>query len=192
MIGDVGFDPFGYSGGVASPDWYGSSDSLKYLREAEITHGRIAQLAVLGFIWPATFGSFPGNDWTGADAYNHANPFEAFDEVPRVALVQILITMGCVEVYRLKLIKQQGEDRVPGDLNLGQGGYNPYNLNYSPEEYEKKQLQELKHCRLAMLGVSGLFLQARASGLDIASQLGAASVDPAYHAKAGYFFPEGI
>lgn len=40
MVGDVGFDPFGFSNGVP----------LAWLREAEIKHGRICMLAVLGFI----------------------------------------------------------------------------------------------------------------------------------------------
>merc|ERR1712127_833242 len=40
--GDVGFDPFGFGGD--------SKESLTYMREAEIKHGRLAMLAAVG--WP--------------------------------------------------------------------------------------------------------------------------------------------
>ena len=42
MIGDVGFDPAGFS----------IKGDLKWLREAEIVHGRVAQLAVVGMLFP--------------------------------------------------------------------------------------------------------------------------------------------
>merc|ERR1719223_913353 len=42
MPGDVGFDPFGFAGGDKA--------SLENMREAEIKHGRLAMLAVVG--WP--------------------------------------------------------------------------------------------------------------------------------------------
>jgi len=65
-------------------------------------------------------------------------------------------------------------------------------LSYSAEEYEEKRLQELKHCRLAMMGIFGLAAQANASGVGIISQLGESLVRPEFASKAGYFFPEGI
>jgi hypothetical protein len=65
-------------------------------------------------------------------------------------------------------------------------------LNYTPEQFYEKQVQEIKHCRLAMLGAFGLYCQAANSGLDIKSQIGAALVYPEWYQKAGYFLPEGI
>lgn len=200
MIGDVGFDPVGFSGANVQTLFDSkrvggdTMSNLGWLREAEITHGRIAQLAVLGFIWPAYFGGWPGNEWTGVDAYSNPNPLEAFTQVPFDALAQIVLAMSLIEFYRVSLIEKQGASRQPGDLNLGQGEgrYNPFNLNYSPEEYEEKQLQELKHCRLAMVGAAGLYYQCINSGTDIATQLGNALVTPGYVSKAGYFFPDGI
>merc|ERR1719345_473910 len=71
LIGDVGFDPVGFSTcNMAEFFDKGATDSMsnvQWMREAEIAHGRIAQLAVLGFIIPALVGTFPGNDWTGTD-----------------------------------------------------------------------------------------------------------------------------
>jgi hypothetical protein len=200
LIGDAGFDPIGFSGTNVqtffdSKNVGGNTMSnLQWLREAEITHGRIAQLAVLGFIWPAAFGGWEGNEWSGVDAFKNPNPLGALEDVPYITIVQIILFMAWIELYRVSLIKKQGASRVPGDLSLGQGKgrWNPFRFDYSPEEYEEKQLQELKNGRLAMLGAAGLYVQCANSGKDIVSQLGDALKSPEYYAKAGYFFPEGI
>jgi hypothetical protein len=197
LAGDAGFDPVGFSTGPFAKffdsDSEDSMTDLQWLREAELTHGRIAQLAVLGFIVPPVFGTFPGNEWTGVDAYSYTNPLEALDHVPGFAIFQILVFMSWVELNRVQLIKEQGSSREPGDIKLGvPGGWNPLNLNYSPEEFRVKQTQEIKHCRLAMLGAFGLFCQAANSGKDIADQIGSALISPEYYTKAGYFLPEGI
>jgi len=198
MLGDFGFDPLGFSTVPVGP-WFsglegrnGQIGNLNWYREAELIHGRIAQVAVLGFIAPGFLGTLPGNEWTGVDAYSYTNPLEAFGKVPPLALLQIFLFMTFLEVRRINIIKEEGENYVPGDLRIGQGGYNPFGLDYSPEQYEEKQLQELKHCRLAMVGVFGLWAQALASGESVAEQLGAGLTTPEYYAKAGYFLPEGI
>mmetsp|Transcript_4646 Transcript_4646/g.6042 ORF Transcript_4646/g.6042 Transcript_4646/m.6042 type:complete len:253 (-) Transcript_4646:241-999(-) len=180
MIGDVGFDPLGFSTSPVGP-WFMGADgrngvegNLNWYREAELIHGRIAQIAVIGFIAPGLFGTLPGNEWTGINAYSYTNPLEAFSRAPPLALLQIFLFMSFLEIKRINIIKEVGENYVPGDLGIGQGEgdrWNPLNLNYSPEEYEEKQLQEIKHCRLAMLGIFGLWAQAQASGVSVVEQL---------------------
>lgn len=200
MLGDVGFDPFGFSTTPVGP-WFlgnegrqGRISDLNWYREAELIHGRIAQLAVLGFIAPGLFGTLPGNDWTGKDAYSYTDPLEAFNKCPKLALLQIILFMTFLEVRRINIIKEEGSSYQPGDLRIGQGEgrWNPFDLKYSPEQYEEKRLQELKHCRLAMIGVFGLWAQALASHQSIAEQIGKGLTVPDYYAKAGYFLPEGI
>lgn len=199
MLGDFGFDPFGFStvdisrhfNNVFGTD-VGLSD-LDWFREAELMHGRICQVAVVGMLWPSLFGTLPGADWAGGvDAYSNTNPIEAITQVPVLAVVQIIAFMSYLEVRRIKIILEERGNYMPGDQRLGQGGYNPFGLDYSPEEYEEKRLQELKHCRLAMLGFYGLYAQASYSGVGIGEQLGAALKSPEYVSKAGYFFPDGI
>jgi len=196
LTGDAGFDPVGIS--LVDPGvnsfFDGFGDKLKWYREAEIMHGRIAQIAVLGFIWPGVFGTLPANEWVGLDAFSYTNPVEALDKAPHFAIEQIFTFMSILELRRITLIQKEGDSYVPGDFKLGQGEgrYNPFGFNYTPEEYEEKKLQEIKHGRLAMLGAFGLWAQASNSGLGIADQLGAALSSPGYYAKAGYFFPEGI
>jgi len=196
MLGDFGFDPLGFST-VPTGAWFlgeAFGSNLNYYREAELIHGRIAQVAVVGFIWPGLFGTLPGNEWTGVDAYSNTNPLEAFSQAPGLALLQIFLFMSWLEFRRIRIIQEEGTNYVPGDLRIGQGAgrYNPFGLNYSPEEYEEKRLQELKHCRLAMIGVFGLWAQAQASGEGVIDQLKAGLSTPEYYAKAGYFLPEGI
>jgi hypothetical protein len=198
MLGDVGFDPLGFSTTPVGP-WFfkntrveGKIGDLTWYREAELIHGRIAQLASVGFLAPGLFGTLPGNEWTGEDAYSYKNPIDAFSHVPKLALLQIFLFMTFLEIRRIKIIFEEGENYQAGDLRLGQTGWNPFNLNYTPEEYEEKRLQELKHCRLAMIGVFGLWAQALASGESVAEQLSRGLVAPEYAAKAGYFLPQGI
>merc|ERR1711879_222991 len=107
---------------------------------------------------------------------------------------QIFLFMSFLEIKRINIIMEEGEGYQPGDLKIGQGEgrWNPFGLNYTPEEYEEKRLQELKHCRLAMVGIFGLWAQAQASGVGVVEQLSKAFVAPSYYAKAGYFLPEGI
>merc|ERR1712137_582284 len=118
-------------------------DDLSWYREAELIHGRIAQLAVVGFIAPGLFGTLPGNEWTGADAYSYTNPLEAFGKVPGLAILQIFLFMSFLEFRRMGIIREEGSNYVAGDQKIGQTGYNPFGLNYSPAEFEEKKLQEL-------------------------------------------------
>jgi len=200
MLGDVGFDPLGFSTTPVGP-WFsglegrnGVIGNLAWYREAELIHGRISMLAVVGFIAPGLFGTLPGNEWTGLDAYSNTNPLAAFSQVPGLALLQIFLFASFLEFRRIGIIREEGENYQPGDLRIGQGEgrWNPFGLEYSKEAYEEKQLQELKHCRLAMIGFFGLWAQALASGEGVIDQLSAGLSAPSYYAKAGYFLPEGI
>lgn len=203
LVGDVGFDPCFLStkaDTVAAPYFNGifnnevSIDGLTWYREAELMHGRICMIAVVGFIAPG-FGTFEGNAWTGADAFSNTNPLEALGAAPSASIFQIFAFMAALEFRRINIIFQQGNNYQPGDSQRwgqGDGRWNPLGLNYSPEEYEEKQLQEVKHARLAMVGLLGLLFQANASGVNVIDQLSAAFVIPEYIAKSGYYFPDGI
>ena len=104
LPGDAGFDPVGFSTAPFA-EFFASGDKdtmsdLQWLREAEITHGRIAQLATLGFFVPSVFGTFPGNEWTGADAFSYVNPVEAFANAPTAAFTQIILASIFIEFKR--------------------------------------------------------------------------------------------
>ena len=189
LVGDVGFDPLGFSKYAPGAWWQGDEGdgSLKIFREAELMHGRIAQLAALGWIFPELY-HFPGKD----GAFAKMNPYEAVDAIPSAGWLQILAFMSSLEILRVNRLKDP--DYIPGDLGLGQGEgrWNPFGFDYSPEEYYDKQLQEIKHSRLAMLGIAGLAAKSSGSDIGVLQQLGESFSRPEFVSKAGFYFPEGV
>lgn len=140
MVGDVGFDPLGLA------EYF----DIKWLREAEIKHGRVAMLAIVGII-VQEFWQLPG------DLYNNPNPLAAANQVGPQVWGQIIFFNGVIEAGLNKGMTISDmfadKDRVPGDL-----GFDPLQLmeEGDPNEYA---LKEITHCRLAMLAVSGMITQ---------------------------------
>jgi light-harvesting complex I chlorophyll a/b binding protein 1 len=198
LPGDVGFDPAGFSNNPPKK-WLigGEENSLKWYREAEIVHGRVAQLAVLGMLVPSWY-HFPGNPELGVaeNAFAELNPYKALTTVPPEGLWQIALVIFGIELARVKRIIRG--DKNPGDLGLGQTGFNPFGFQYTEEQYFEKQVQEIKHGRLAMFGALGMLLQTSASGKTIPQQLAEAFTFPDDRAlldgpgTLGDFFPPGI
>jgi hypothetical protein len=203
LPGDVGFDPCFLSTKQADlmsdyfnglfPESNVKLDGLSWYRESELIHGRIAQLAVLGCIFPG-IAHFPGDEAVGLDAFSYTNPLEAPSHIPFIGIIQILAFMLSLEFRRISIIQAEGSAYQPGDFKWGQGEgrWNPFGLNYDDSEYFQKQVQETKHGRLAMIAFWGLIFQANASGVGVLDQLAPAFSAPEYAAKAGYFLPEGI
>ena len=139
-VGDVGFDPLGFS------DYF----DIKYLRESEIKHGRSAMLATLGFV-TQEFLTIPG--------YEHVDDSNMGPSVVGVsAMLQIVFWMGVLEWQTNKgnvTMETMFSDasRVPGKL-----GFDPMGLakNKSADELAKLELQEIKNGRLAMLAIGGM------------------------------------
>lgn len=139
-IGDVGFDPLGFS----------DNFDMKWLREAEIKHGRSSMLATVGFV-VQQFATIPG--YTHVDDSNLAPA-----SVGISPMLQIVFGMGILEFWSNNgniTMETMFEDknRVPGDL-----GFDPlgYKKNKSEKEMETLQLQEIKNGRLAMLAIGGM------------------------------------
>ena len=81
LAGDVGFDPLGFS----------NYFDLKWLREAELKHGRVSMLGALGFIVQEKIHlPLPG--------FDNKLATEAFFTVPAGGLWQIFFTLGAIEV----------------------------------------------------------------------------------------------
>jgi len=139
-VGDVGFDPLGFS----------NNFDIKWLREAEIKHGRTSMLATVGFVIQQ-YVSLPGVEH--CDDSNMAP-----NAVGASPMLQIVFWMGALEFWTNKgnvTMETMFEDpaRVPGSL-----GFDPMGLgkNKSDEEMEELQLNEIKNGRLAMLAIGGM------------------------------------
>mmetsp|Transcript_11334 Transcript_11334/g.21213 ORF Transcript_11334/g.21213 Transcript_11334/m.21213 type:complete len:204 (-) Transcript_11334:405-1016(-) len=139
-IGDVGFDPLGFS------DYF----DMKWLRESEIKHGRAAMLATLGFV-VQEYITIPG--YTHVDDSNLAP-----QAVGLSAMLQIVVWMGVLEFWTNKGNVTMEDmfsspDRIPGNL-----GFDPMGLSVGKSQAEKDEmaLKEIKNGRLAMLAIGGM------------------------------------
>ncbi|CAB9502951.1 Fucoxanthin-chlorophyll a-c binding protein [Seminavis robusta] len=145
-VGDVGFDPFRFSDFVP----------MDFLREAELKHGRICMMAVVGFaavdcglrVVPTP------------EAYEGLTSVTAHDAlVKQGAMAQMLLWFGLLEIIDGIAIMQMlgGSGREPGDFNLDPPGFL---LGKSKEEVDEMKLKELTNGRLAMIAFSGMVTQA--------------------------------
>eukprot|EP00543_Licmophora_paradoxa_P005559 CAMPEP_0202444192 /NCGR_PEP_ID=MMETSP1360-20130828/3341_1 /ASSEMBLY_ACC=CAM_ASM_000848 /TAXON_ID=515479 /ORGANISM="Licmophora paradoxa, Strain CCMP2313" /LENGTH=161 /DNA_ID=CAMNT_0049060129 /DNA_START=367 /DNA_END=852 /DNA_ORIENTATION=- len=139
-VGDVGFDPLGFS------EYF----DMKWLREAEIKHGRASMLATVGFVMQEF--------WTIPGLTPVADSNLAPTAVGASAMFQIIVWGGVLEFWTNKgnvtmETMFEDPDRVPGDL-----GFDPMGLavGKSTEEKELMQYKELKNGRLAMLAIGGM------------------------------------
>ena len=136
MIGDAGFDPLRLA--EVQVD-------LNYARGAEIKHGRIAMLAVVGFV-VQEYVQLPGAD------YSNPNPLTAPWTVPWGANLQILLLAGGIELATAD--KTYGD--TPWDL-----GFDPlcFQEGKTQAQMDDLQLKELTHGRLAMMAFVGMTVQ---------------------------------
>ena len=137
MAGDVGFDPMGLSE---------IQTDLKYARWAELKHGRAAMLAIVGMVWQEYLPHLPGAQFTATD------PFEAISKVGFAGNVQVFLTIGIIECINLSKYYGEGE---PGDIGWGSNWLD----GKSEEEVMKVKTQEITHCRLAMIAITGATVQ---------------------------------
>jgi len=139
-----GFDPLGLS----------TLFDMKWLREAELKHGRICMLAFVGFIVPDTLFKLPNHDYSSVAAHDmNLGPYGG-------AMGQILLFISLVEILTAipaTNYTMNGGDREPGDFGFDPLGFSE---GATPEAKEEMQLRELKNGRLAMLGFSGVVTQA--------------------------------
>ena len=144
-----GFDPFRLSEQI----------DLRWVQEAEIKHGRIAMLAVAGWITTSIGIHLPGD-------VHDVSTIAAHDAgVASGSMAQILLWVHFAEVLGTKAVIEmyEGSGRAPGYF-----GFDPLNFsNGKPEKVQKDLVQkELNNGRLAMLAFSGLVTQSVLYGKD--------------------------
>merc|ERR1719359_2290900 len=158
------FDPLGFAEKA-------DDATLRRYREAELTHGRVAMLATIGFLaGEAVEGSsFLFDAQVSGPAITHLSqvpvPFWLLLTIAIGASEQKRATIGWVEPENVP-VDQPGllrADYIPGDI-----GFDPLGLKpKDEEEFKLLQTKELQNGRLAMLAAAGFMAQELVDGKGI-------------------------
>jgi len=144
---------------------YGSEDTGKFLRAAELKHGRSAMLATVGFALQklgVTFDKISPHEYLSVTQdikfadLAVIGPLQAIKAVPPEGMAQIFAVIAAIEIY--ELTHRDGEfkaaERVaPG---LQSGGLTGYNLNWNPLKIkitDRRKLVEIQNGRAAMFAI---------------------------------------
>eukprot|EP00542_Grammatophora_oceanica_P011722 CAMPEP_0194045684 /NCGR_PEP_ID=MMETSP0009_2-20130614/17470_1 /TAXON_ID=210454 /ORGANISM="Grammatophora oceanica, Strain CCMP 410" /LENGTH=210 /DNA_ID=CAMNT_0038690599 /DNA_START=44 /DNA_END=676 /DNA_ORIENTATION=+ len=162
------FDPLGFA---AKAD----EATLKRYREAELTHGRVSMLAVVGFlVGEAVEGStvlFNG-EITGPAITHLAQVNPIFWVILGAGIAKAetkRAEIGWVEPKNVPVAKPGllRDSYIPGDI-----GFDPLGLKpEDPAEFVAMQTKELQNGRLAMLAAAGFMAQELVNGKGILETL---------------------
>jgi hypothetical protein len=153
------FDPLGYctKEGV-------TEGKVRFYREAELKHGRVAMLASLGFLVAESFHPLFGGN---IDVPSYV----AFQETPlQPSFFPVVFSLSIFEVFSVFTFVNPKDglwsiksDHTPGDL-----GFDPLGLKPTdPAELAEMQTKELNNGRLAMIAIAGMVGQELASGAKL-------------------------
>mmetsp|Transcript_38974 Transcript_38974/g.43913 ORF Transcript_38974/g.43913 Transcript_38974/m.43913 type:complete len:201 (+) Transcript_38974:59-661(+) len=136
--GDMGFDPMRLSDIQAD---------LRYARWAEIKHGRICMLAIVGMLVQQSGIHLPG------EVYSNTNIFGAVKQVGWGGNIPIFLTIGIIEASNF--YKHYDDETIPGNLDWGSDVL----FKLSDKDQLWRQEQEIVHGRLAMIAFVGALVQ---------------------------------
>jgi len=142
--GNQEFDPFGLS----------TSYDVKWMREAELKHCRVAMLAVTGWLVQQAGFHLPG------DAYTVSNPIDAFFHVGPSVWGQIFVGIGAMESLNHNGKLGMTDMHVDSDKEVGMFSAPIYGASQLKGKTEAQILdlktKELLNGRLAMFAIGGL------------------------------------
>merc|ERR1740138_95436 len=144
---------------------------LKFYREVELKHGRVAMLAALGFVVGENFHPlFGGNIDAPAYLAFQQTPLETFWPI-------VVIAIAIPEIYSVFTFRDPAtENQVGAQVNweirpdhvAGDFGFDPLGLKPTdPAEFVEMQNKELNNGRLAMLAIAGMVMQEAVTGAKL-------------------------
>ena len=141
------FDPLGL---VAD----GDQEKFDRLRLTELKHGRIAMLAVVGFLVQEAGVRLPGNiDLSGTKFAEIPNGYAAIEAIPYAGKLQLFAFIGALEVL---VMRDFVGGEFPGDLR---NDYFDLGWDTFDEATKlRKRTIELNQGRAAMMGILGLMV----------------------------------
>merc|ERR1719311_644447 len=152
------FDPLGFCTEA-------SEGKIRFYREVEIKHARVAMLAAFGFLVGEQFHPlFGGNIDVPSYVAFQETPLQTF--WPAVVLVVSIFEVFSVFTFESPFEGEKWaiqKSHSPGNLNFDPMGLKPSN----PAELAEMQAKELNNGRLAMIGIAGMAGQELASGAKL-------------------------
>merc|ERR1719182_991372 len=156
------FDPAGFCSAENGAEGAATEGKVRFYREVEIKHCRVAMLAALGYPVAEVFHPLFGG---GIDAPS----FSAFQQTPlQTFWPAVVFAIAVIEVNSIIPAFENPNiegwairtDHTPGDL-----GFDPLNLKPTdPTELMEMQTKELNNGRLAMIAIAGMVVQEGVTG----------------------------
>ena len=165
ITGPLGFfDPLGF---CTSGDEKVSEAKIRFYREVELKHARVAMLAAVGFPLAEQFHPLFATD--------DAPSFMAFQQTPLQTFWPVVVgVIAIAEVFSVFTFQNpasyvNGEPAEPWTMRLdhqaGDLGFDPMGLKPTdPKELAEMQTKELNNGRLAMLACAGIVAQELVTG----------------------------
>merc|ERR1719163_2420959 len=149
------FDPLGFCNGA-------SEGKIKFYREVELKHARVAMLASLGFLVAEQFHPLFGGK---IDVPSYI----AFQETPlQTFWPAVIFLISIIEVFSVFTFNSPfgGETwSIRSDYASGDLGFDPLGLKPTdPVELKEMQTKEINNGRLAMIAAAGMIAQELATG----------------------------
>tara|TARA_B100000768_G_scaffold144165_1_gene136607 strand:- start:179 stop:799 length:621 start_codon:yes stop_codon:yes gene_type:complete len=168
ITGPLGFfDPLGF---CTSGDEKVSEAKIRFYREVELKHARVAMLAAVGFPLAEQFHPLFATD--------DAPSFMAFQQTPLQTFWPVVVgVIAIAEVFSVFTFQNpasyvNGEPAEPWTMRLdhqaGDLGFDPMGLKPTdPKEFAEMQTKELNNGRLAMIAIAGMVVQEGITGAKL-------------------------
>jgi hypothetical protein len=143
------FDPLG-----VFPDKQGDKEQFDELRYIELKHGRVAMLAVTGYLVTYAGVRFPG-------AEDIPSGFAALSAIPGMAWAQMIATWAMMEAANRD---STGKAEFPGDFRNGALDFGWDKLDEATKM--RKRSIELNNGRAAQMGILGLMTHELMGNVD--------------------------
>ena len=168
ITGPLGFfDPLGF---CTSGEEKVSEAKIRFYREVELKHARVAMLAAVGFPLAEQFHPLFATD--------DAPSFMAFQQTPLQTFWPVVVgVIAIAEVFSVFTFQNpasyvNGEPAEPWTMRLdhqaGDLGFDPMGLKPTdPKEFAEMQTKELNNGRLAMIAIAGMVVQEGITGAKL-------------------------
>ncbi|MEW5306688.1 MAG: hypothetical protein WDW36_009137 [Sanguina aurantia] len=154
--------PFNQVFDPANLSEFQSIKEIRRWRESEITHGRVAMLASVGFIVGEQLQDFPL--FFNFDGRISGPAINQFQQVGQGFSEPLVLAIGIAESYRVAIgwASPVGEDfyTLKDEYNMGDLGFDPLGLKpKNPKDLLDMQTKELNNGRLGMIAIAAFVAQ---------------------------------